>query len=139
MVTLERTHRSKCCFSFQLQLQYIDLDQKKTLSPVQHIEDRQKNKKITMTDLNSDPLTSVGSYSCLNPPNDPNETYFLTGIQLLGQLFYVVLLIETPWSGRAHAIVGGHHLWSIKIHTYIINCRVILCVNCVCTSDVQGC
>lgn len=98
-----------------------------------------KKKKNTMINPNSDPLTSVGSYSCLNPPNDPNETYFLTGIQLLGQLFYVVLLIETPWGGRAHAIVGGHHLRSIKIHTYIINCKVILCVNCVCTSDVQGC
>lgn len=46
--------------------------------------------------------------------NASDEVYLLAGVQLLGQLLYVVFFIGGSQSGRAHAVVGvgvgGHHL-----------------------------
>lgn len=39
-----------------------------------------------------------------------SEAYLLAGVQLFGQLLYVVFSIGGPKSGRAHAVVGRHHL-----------------------------
>lgn len=68
--------------------------------------------------------TAVGSHSRVTNHTLPtelcvDETYLLAGIKLLGQLLYVVFSIWTPQSGRAHAVMGGHHLWQQKINTLI--------------------
>lgn len=62
-----------------------------------------------------------------------NETYLLAGIQLFGQFFYEVFSIRAPQSGRAHAVVHGHH--RLQKHTSYINTKTQHVV-CVCGYDI---